>query len=209
MTRKIKYSLTIISQARPQHVVMPIIMILFAASGLIIALFAQELIARVYYCFVALLFVFIPATTVMFVIKHPLFSLSKKRHFLLRMFITSCGTFAMGVMYVTPFWRYILIIFCGIGTIFFIIDYVKQADLSIKIFRYARTVLLKNNNLEEALKTKCSRSVVYECMKRHPCSKTRFRILLVIKKLGLKWYHLFPLTDRSLIEVIYISFKKL
>ena len=90
------------------------------------------------------------------------------------------------------------------GFIYFLIDYRKQGLLSLTLMEKPYLTLKDDKNFYNIMATKCSRSMLYEYMRRLPLKQERVALLTRMRATGFRWFHLFPMTNQSLTQRILL-----
>lgn len=192
----------VVRETNPKIVVMPILMMFFSLLGCIPYFLNEKLnMIRIgLFGFILIMFWFIPTTTLPFVLKN--FKGKRKSNLLKRMLITSLPGILLIIGFFTA-WRYeILLTYGFLGFLYFLFDYITQGKLSIFI-RIKPEILDSHSFIEKTMNTKCSRSVLWEHTRGMKNLKRKKEVRRRMKATGVRWWHLHPMTPKSLTEIIF------
>lgn len=203
VSKAIKEIVYVIRNTDPKLVIMPILMIIFGLIATFVPWYPSETIKISVYAFITLLFFFIPTTTIGFVLKKFKYDSKRKLNLLKRMLITSVPAIFLIIMFFTSTRDIIISIYGAIGTIYFIFDYVKQGRFSITLVNKPYLTLKDQHDFEEIMETKCSRSVLYEYMRRIKSREEKDQLKQRMRETGYRFYHLHPTSERSLTQRLF------
>lgn len=192
--------LELLREINPKIVIMPILMMCFGLLACV-PLFIENETTRVsIFIFTGILFIFIPTTTIPYVLKK--YTGGRRRNLLLRMTITGVLILPLIIAFFVR-WRYeILFVYGFLGFLYFLWDYRTQGKLYILMKRYPQS-LKKSEFIQGVMETKCSRSVLWEFTRYLKNKKEKSAARKKMKDTGQRWWHLFPTTKESLTQRIF------
>lgn len=179
---------------------MPLLLVFCGLMGLGVSIWGNEAYRNFFYFLINSLFILIPLSTIKtaLVIKKE----GKGKNILKRMLITCIPGLIGFLIFSTDFKNYYLFAISFVGALYFILDFVEQGDLAYKVIHKPKLTIKNEEDLFEALATKCSRTVFYESLSHMKDKKLSIELKKRAQRYPFTWINLFPLTKKSLTEKI-------
>ena len=189
-------------EANPWDVKMPLIMVIFALSALIVSIFSKGFILESMYWFIGLLPIFFALTTVNFVLKK--YTGERRNNLIRRMIFTSSLSFIFILVdFIAPEWKHTLLIVVSLGGLgYFVYDYGVQSKLYSILKNKPNKIILNEDRFRKVMETNCSRHVFEQYIHKIKDKQKKSSLLKKFRSFGYKKTHLFPTSKDSLFEII-------